>query len=529
MSSPTDRSASTIIEMLERADQEAPLLILPKRDVTYGEIVARSARLAAALARRGIARGDRVAILLPNGAAWFVATAACARLGVAFLSLNSRLGPKEIGDFLARARCTAIFFDSSLRKGAVMRALDEIPAEKLASVKLRVCCAVNGGTPDHIVPLAELEACNDVIPDQGMPEDPFFMAPTTGTTSLPKLVVHIQSRVVHHMEDVRVAFRLPTDGKMSLALPLCGGYGFTTSMLCISAGLPLMLFDSFDPTEIAATIAREKVTHTFGTNDMLAALLAATADPHPFPTLQMYGNANFTPGLTELPAEAERRRVPMVGMYGLTETLAYLAVQPLDGPIERRAEGGGHLVCPEAVYRVRHQETGALLSEAGEEGELEVLTPDVMIGYFEDPERTAASFTEDGYLRTGDIVRLLADGSFDFLSRTGDILRIGGYLVSPAEIEDVIMAAGPLAACQVVAITRDQRSRPVAFVVPQAQRIVSEQDLQVACTRELAIYKRPLRIFTLDALPVIDGPNGSKVQKHLLREMAASLLEQEPA
>jgi len=520
-----DSSPITVIGMLERAPPDTPLLVLPHETLTYGEVCARSARLAAALAAKGIGRGDRVAVLLPNTAAWFLVAAACARLGVALVSLNVRLGAREIGDFVARARCSAIFYDSIARAGEIARALATVPMEKLSSVKLQVCCAAASTAPEN---LASLLATKDSLAGEGAADDPFYIAPTSGTTSTPKLVVHTQRRVVHHAYDVARAFSMRSGGKVLLALPLCGAYGFTTAMVCVAAGLPLVLHEMFEAGVVAEAIERHGITHLFGTNDMLAALLATNGRTPAFPKLEIYGNANFTPGLPDLPRLAESRGVPITGMYGMTETMAFLAAQPNNIPVERRAGGGGYLICPTAQFRIRDPQSGEL-AKPGAEGELEVLTPDVTVGYFEDTERTAAAFTTDGYLRTGDIARANTDGTFDFIARAGDVLRVGGYLVSPAEIEDVIMAAAPLAACQVVEVSHENRARPVAFVVPKSGEAVSEAVIAEVCGRDLAVYKRPIRIFVVETLPMVAGPNGAKVQKHVLREQAATLLAREDA
>jgi fatty-acyl-CoA synthase len=525
--------ADTLIGQLSAVDAGAHMLLFGEQIVTFGEVVERSARIAQALHQQSIQRGDRVAILLPNGPEWFFVAAACSRLGVAILSLNTRIGTKEAGDLIARTRSAAIIYDAAVRGGAIDEMLRGISPEKLESVRLVVASV---GTPQAFADggfsrqLTDLEATVVGVPaacDDGAPDDPFLILATSGTTSIPKLVVHNQRSVVRHAQDVVTAFNFDSVSKVLLAIPLCGAFGFTIAMTAIAGGRPLVLFDAFDAPAVAKAVRRHAVTHMLGTNDMLAKLLAAVDGNRPFPSLLMYGHANFTPGLTELPVEAQRRGAPMRGMYGMSETMAFLATQPLSAPLEQRAEGGGHLVCRDAHFRVRDIESGALMT-AGGMGELEVASPNCMIGYFEDPERTAEAFTNDGYLRTGDLVVAREDNRFDFVSRKGDILRIGGYLVSPAEIEDVIKAAGPVAACQVVAIPHADRVRPVAFVVPEPTRTLSEDALMTACAESLATYKRPIRIFTLDALPSVNGPNGSKVKKNELRTMAMNFLEAEP-
>ena len=519
-----------LIDLLARADPSSTLLILEDGVLTYGEVLAKSAQIAQGLRRHGLARGERIAVLLPNGKEWFLAAAACARLGLAMVSLNVRLGPREIGEMVARTSCAAIIYDPILRGGALDDALALVAPGALATLRLAVasrgrCRQVGQAVPVRLADLAAGENSPEAT-DPPRPDEAFLLLMTSGTTSAPKLAVHTQARIARHAADVAACLGLTRDSRMLLAIPVCGAFGFTTAMTAIAGGLTLVVFDEFRPATIAAALVAHKVTHMMGTNDMMARLLAERPGERPFPSLRLFGVANFTPGLTELPLEAERRGVHMRGLYGLSETMAFLAAQPEQlGPIAR-AEGGGRLVCPAARMRVRDPDSGELVGP-GQAGELEVHTPDCMIGYDRDPGRTASAFTADGYLRTGDIVVRGPGDTFTFVSRMGDILRIGGYLVSPAEIEDLIKQAGPIEACQVVAVALSQTVRPVAFVVPVAGERVSPDCLMAACAEGLAVYKRPIRIFTLDSLPLTDGPNGAKVKKHALRELAMQLLSEE--
>lgn len=518
---------SPIVELLRQAPEGAPLLMLPDRTLSYADVLDRSAAVAEAFVEKGIKAGDKVAVLLPNGADWFIVMAACARMGATMVSLNQRLGAKEIGDFVQRTHATALVYDPEVREGALEQTIASIDPASLSGLKMIAGSAPIGiDLPD--VRTLRLDEIADDAPDwkdNGAAADPFWIVPTSGTTSLPKLVVHIQERVARHTSDVAKAFGLGPESVVMLTIPLCGGFGFTIAMTAIAAGAPIVLREGFDPAETGKLMREYGVTDMYGTNDMLAAILEASVEDWPFPSLKLYGHANFTPGLVDLPAEAERRGVFMRGMYGLSEAMAFVSAQPMDAPLAIRSEGGGELTCPDAEFRVADLDSGEVVAP-GEAGELQLRTPNCMIEYFEDPERTALAFTDDGYLRTGDVVEQLEDGTFVFLSRAGDMLRIGGYLVSPAEIEDVIKAAGPVASCQVVAITQGQRSRPVAFAVADRGETLDEATLASACERELAIYKRPLRIFEIDKMPVVSGPNGDKVQKNVLRDRAVALLEE---
>ncbi len=146
----------------------------------------------------------------------------------------------------------------------------------------------------------------------------------------------------------------------------------------------------------------------------------------------------------------------------MSEVQALFAGQaPSDAPAQR-ALGGGVLVSPDARVRVRDPETGDLL-EPGEPGELELRGPSLMSGYFENPEGTAEAITDDGYIRTGDLGYQTRDG-FVFLTRMGDAMRLGGFLVNPAEIAGHIEDLPEVAEAQIVSFADDGRNRPFAFV-----------------------------------------------------------------
>jgi fatty-acyl-CoA synthase len=185
---------------------------------------------------------------------------------------------------------------------------------------------------------------------------------------------------------------------------------------------------------------------------------------------------------------------------------------------------GGLPVSAQARVRVRDPESGALLAH-GSSGELEFFAPSSrMAVYHGNPDATAAAFTADGYYRSGDLGTTSADGRFVFLTRMGDALRLGGFLVSPAEIESVVQEAPGIAACQVVGVARAEGLVPVAFVILQARVALDEAAVIAHVASRLARYKVPRRVLPIDAFPVTPGANATKIQKGKLREMAEALL-----
>lgn len=177
-----------------------------------------------------------------------------------------------------------------------------------------------------------------------------------------------------------------------------------------------------------------------------------------------------------------------------------------------------------ARVRARDPESGRVLAD-GESGELEFLAPGSrMVGYFGDPESTAAALTEDGWYRSGDLGYTQADGRFVYLARMGDSLRLGGFLVSPLEIEGVVQEVEGIDGCQVVGVTVDTTAgsalKPVGFVTLKPGGKLDEAAAIRHVAGRLAKYKVPVRLFAIDAFPATEGTNATKIQKHKLRGLA---------
>jgi fatty-acyl-CoA synthase len=176
-----------------------------------------------------------------------------------------------------------------------------------------------------------------------------------------------------------------------------------------------------------------------------------------------------------------------------------------------------------AAVRVRDPDTGRLLG-LGESGELEMRGPSLMREYFGDEAASRAALSEDGFVRTGDLGRLLDDGSFLFEARMGDVLRLSGFLVAPAEIEAHLQRHPSIDGAQVVGVSTAAGLKPVAFVTRRKGARFDEAELTAHCAAGLARYKVPTRILAIEAFPTTMSPNGRKIRKAELRERASALL-----
>jgi fatty-acyl-CoA synthase len=198
-------------------------------------------------------------------------------------------------------------------------------------------------------------------------------------------------------------------------------------------------------------------------------------------------------------------------------------------PIDERIEPGGLPVAgSEAEIRVRDVDSGELV-ESGRSGEIEIRAPSLFAGYCNDAEATVAALHADGFFRTGDIGRLRDDGTFVFETRRGDAIRLGGFLVSPVEIEDALKRISGVADAQVVGVELDGQMRCAAFVIPAAGNAPSEADIRSGAAAVMAGFKVPARVWFLEAFPVTQSANGTKIQRNKLREMAIERLRQQHA
>jgi fatty-acyl-CoA synthase len=428
-------------------------------------------RVAGWLAARGIEAGDRVAVRMPNGPDYVRLLAACAAGRHVLVSVNTRYGDDEAHDLTRRAgaRLTLTELDHEWRDVAPM-------------------------------------------PSAGRPDDPFVVFTTSGTTSTPKMVLHRQRSIAEHADDVAIAFGYDPDSVVLVVMPLCGTFGLT-SLTGAVAGGGRTVVSEYDLARTAELIGREHVVAVNGSDDMFHRLLEHGADVS---SIRLGGYARFNTSLDGIVERAAAAGAILTGLYGMSEVQALFACRDVGGRTEERARAGGALTSPRAAYRVV-------------DGELQLRGPSLFAGYLAeggagiDAELTATHHV-DGWFRTGDLAEPEGDRAFEYLSRMGDVLRLGGFLVSPSEIEAVVMATPGVDAAQVVAVDRPDGARPVAFVV--APGGVDEAEVIDRCRARLARYKVPVRVLAIDEFPTTAGANGTKIQKVRLRELAAAALGQ---
>ncbi|MBO1112574.1 AMP-binding protein [Bordetella petrii] len=515
-----------------RARPDDTALVDETGPLSYRDFDALCAGTARWLAAQGIAAGDRVAVWLPNRREWLALLFGLARLGATLVAINTRYRSAELEYILARSRARMLVMQPSFRKidfpavlaGVAQDALPDLQAIALVDAGRGEPGAVFGRRTVACRPAAEAGAAPAALGPADAAQ-PVILFTTSGTTSGPKLVMHSAATLLAHNRQVAGAYGLCEPGaRLLAALPLCGVFGLNGALAALHGGAPVVMMDLFDAPRAARLLRDERITHTFGSDEMMRRIADQARGDRPFPHARVFGFASFSPGAAELVDSLRRRGFPLRGLYGSSEVQALFSLQDAALPVAERALGGGTPAAPQASVRARDPASLELCAP-GVPGEIEIRAPGNFIGYLDNPDATARALTPDGYFRTGDLGYLRPDGSFVYLARMGDTLRLGGFLVDPAEIEHALAAQPGVHNAQVVGITLDGQPRAAAFVIAGAG--VDADSLLAPLRASLAPFKVPARLWLVDEFPTAASANGFKIQRARLRQMAEERLRQE--
>ncbi len=455
------------------AGSASTILFDDGREVAAAALADEAPQVARWLTGNVAAQGERFGIRMPNHIDYLRLLLAASTSGAVVVSVNTRYSDTEVRDLANRSGARSV-----------------VGLEGIGDIDAGVAAAVTGGA-----------------------DDPFVVFTTSGTTSRPKMVMHAQRSIVEHARDVAAAFGYSEDDVVMVVMPLCGTFGLASLMGAVAGGSRIVLTD-FDAASTGELIDAERVTCVNGSDDMFHRLLAHGAD---ISSIRLGGYARFNTSLDGIVHRAAEAGATLTGLYGMSEVQALFALRDPHADVDERSRAGGTLVSSDARCRLV-------------DGELQVRGPSLFAGYLAeggdqvDRELTGRHIDE-GWFRTGDLAAADGERTFEYLTRMGDVLRLGGFLVGPAEIESVLQEIDGVVAAQVVAVDRPGGARPVAFVVARRGVVIDEAETIARCRARLARYKVPLRVITLDEFPSTPGANGTKIQKARLREWAAVALD----
>lgn len=501
---------------LLEAEPGRPAFHAGTHSATRAELLAESHRAAARLSALGFRRGDVLAVWLPDGASWLQLLFACAHLGVLMVPISTRYKFDEARHVIETSRAKGLAVATDFLGfdyvGNARRLQSEIPA--LAHL-------IEIETAQGFLKIPGLPAT--IVAATGDPKDGLCTFSTSGTTGKPKLAVHDQHSIALHARNVAHRADIRPGDVMLCTLSLYGVLGFVQAISALAGGAACVFLPVFDAQETAAAIERHRVTHFFGSDGIFAPVLDVPG--RSFASWRFGGIADFA-GLGPLVLEKAERELGLrlVGLYGSSECFALMAMRsPLEDR-EARGVAGGIPVADGIEFRVIDPETGAVL-EDGKHGELQIRGYNVMSGYLNNPAATQAVLHADGWYSTGDL-GYSTGTAFVYLARLKDSLRLRGYLVDPTEIETLLCRHQGVAAAQVVGVNRKGEGDVAVAFVRAGATAADEAALLAWCKAGMANYKVPRRILFVDDFPSMQGPNGNKILKNKLREMAEATLAQ---
>jgi len=525
------------------------------------------------LGQQGVKQGDRVAVWLINRVEWLAIFFALARLGATLVAVNTKYRSHEVHYILTNSQAQFLILQLNFRKIDFAEVIKGVDAGDLTHLKTIMMVDADESTPTtllgrpvvHFWPtLAKVATSSSSEPpkafgdaslqrttvdsfEQTQPDTHAFAQPeqnpdhtqslaledlpvifftTSGTTKGPKLVVHTQKTLSEHVRHIATGYQFGAAGDALLtALPLCGVYGLDSALAAIAAKMPVVLMDFFDVASASQLIKQHQITHIFGSDEMLRRFAEQNPEPIAFTSLKLFGFAAFSARFIELAQELIPRGFAMRGLYGSSEVHSLFSAQAAELPLEERVLGGGTPAAG-ALASVRGRDPDTLeLCATGLSGELEIKSATLFKGYFNNPEATAQAFTPDGYFKTGDLGYLRGDGSFVYQSRMGDTMRLGGFLVDPAEIEDVLAAQPDIESAQVVGVEINGQPRAVAFAIAKNKRCPPDTNATLkGVAKTLAAFKIPAHLWFVDEFPTTASANGQKFQRVKLRELALEKL-----
>ncbi|MGW9333591.1 class I adenylate-forming enzyme family protein [Bosea sp. NPDC055594] len=500
-----------------------PAVIADESVISYAEMAGRAARVASALARNGVRRGDRVGLLISNRTEWLELSFGASAVGATIVPFSTWSTRQELAFLLADSGVRILFALPRFGDRDFLADLTVLrEATEIASLRQMVILADE--VPQGFTAYRGFLAENG--PEAGLPPglgasaiDDALILYTSGSSSHPKAVRLRHHGIIENGFNIGERQGLRAEDRVLLSSPLFWAYGGSNALpATFTHGATLVLQEKFDAAEAIALIERHRCTAIYTLPAMTSAMLL---DPSFSPERTASLRTGVTIGSPKDIVDAATRlgAAEICNIYGATETYGNCCVTWHHWPLERRARCQGTPL-PGVEMRFVDPETGAAVAQ-GEAGLAEVrgyVTP----GYSgASASQNEAILTADGFYRTGDMGQLDEGGAFVFVGRDTEMIKKAGINISPAEIEEVLLRHPAVRQTCVVGVPDARRGEiVVAFVVPEGP--VSAEELTAHCREMSSKYKVPDRIELCEALPLTAT---GKVMRRALKGDAVALVE----
>lgn len=463
--------------------------------VPYAAMEQVSQRVAGLLAAKGVGRGDRVCVMLPNVPHFPMVYYAILRLGAIVVPMNVLLTSREIKHYMTDSGAKLILVWHDFAEAAIT-AGEEAGVEVLPVEPAEIGALVAAADP--IEEIVEVD-----------PEDTAIVLYTSGTTGQPKGAELTHNNITSNVKSCLELFD-PTENDVVFGgLPLFHIFGQTVTLnVVISVGGEVTLLPRFDPAKALEIIERDKVTIFMGVPTMYAAMLhCPDREKYDISSLKLCVSGGAALPMEILTAFEKEFGSPIIEGYGLSETSPVASFGRLD--MERKP---GTIGVPINGVEMRIiDEEGKVLS-VGDKGELQVKGPNVMKGYWNMPEATAKAIDSAGWFSTGDIATVDDDGYYAIVDRKKEMILRGGYNVYPREVEEVLYEHPAVAEAAVIGIPHpDLGEEIVAVVSLKDGQTVTSDELQAYTKGLVAAYKYPRQVQVVDDVP--KGPTGKILKR----------------
>lgn len=476
--------------------RERPALVLEGSVRTYGSLADGAGRLGGALAHRyGVQAGDRVALSAKNCLGYLEAEIAIAEAAAVMVAMSWRYTDAERVDVLRRSGARVLLCDADMVSGVeAARRRGELP--ELHHV-LRLCDAQDGGHDDE----EPLDA-RVPTPRAGHLADPHEIIYTSGTTGEPKGAVWTQGAVIWNSIQQAMDFGLGPTSSTYVAFDLNyigGRHQFTWALLHQGGTVHLRRSGGFDAEEVLRYLSEKRITHVLWVPTMLYDILSVPTLPQfdlGHLEMIMCGGAPLSEAVIRQ-AQAAFPHTRVVQVYGLTEGGGTVTYVPPDD-VHRKVGSAG---LPSMHNMLRVVDSAGSPCAPGTTGEILVRGPAMTTGYWDDPEATAAA-VRDGWLWTGDLGHLDAEGFLYIDGRRKELIISGGMNIFPKEIEDVLRSHAGVRDAAVIGVPHERWGETVCAVVERVPGgTVDSQELIAHCRERLASYKKPTVVRFLPTLP----------------------------
>ena len=477
----------TLGDFLAERRPAAEALVTSSNCYSYEDLLNKAKESAGAMQSLGIGKGDRVAILMPNGVEWLSLFYGAALIGAVTVPVNTRFKAAEVDFCLKQSGAKALFHVDrflNIDFGAMIREIGFEVAVEISQM-----------------------GKGKYTPVKVQPGELLLIQFTSGTTAYPKGVMLTHDNMLRNAWAAGTRIGVRTEDRYFNCRPFFHVGGSTLSaLMSLVFGCCLVTLPTFEAGAALEMLERERCTLISG-NDTIFQMLMGHED---FPGRKLC----LRGGWAAAGPQTMRAIIDVLGMkavcaaYGLSEASPNVVMSDWRDPEQLRVDG---LALPLPGTEIR----------ISKEKEIQVRSWSVMKGYCNNPEATAKAFTEDGWLRTGDLGELTADGRLRMIGRLKDVFRVGGENVAPAEVEEVLLAHPAVETAQVIGVP-DARLGEVgcAYVTLKSGHSVSEEEIISFVKSKAANFRVPRYLRIVGDFEAIGMTASGKVQKQKLREHA---------